>query len=145
MPKRAMRERLIGARAPTKRRGGFELLTRAADNQGEQNEGEGELRQAMLELEDEKIAEPALHWKRVQMRQSFRLGLEALFEWIIAEIGGGTMTTEALAAHMLKCAPPTYGQHWRWRRQCTNNPLGPLGGGRSVGRGEPQVDTWNSP
>src|SRR5690606_17106591 len=35
-----------------------------------------------------------------------------------------------------QCRPPvplrsTYGQHWRWRRQCTNNPIGPLGGGRS--------------
>jgi hypothetical protein len=25
----------------------------------------------------------------------------------------------------------TYGQHWRWRRQCTNNPNGSPGGGRS--------------
>ena len=35
-----------------------------------------------------------------------------------------------------QCRPPvplrsTYGQHWRWRRQCTNNPIGPLGGGWS--------------
>ena len=108
--KRAMRERLMGARAPTKRRGGFELLTRAVDDQHEADEGEGELRPAMLELEDAKIAEPALHWNRVQMRQSFRLGLEALFEWIIAEIGGGTMTTEVLAAHMLERTPPEEGQ-----------------------------------
>jgi putative transposase len=26
----------------------------------------------------------------------------------------------------------TYGQHWRWRNECTNNPCGPLGGGRSI-------------
>ncbi|MGQ3290541.1 SCO family protein [Sphingopyxis sp.] len=39
-----------------------------------------------------------------------------------------------------QCRPPvplrsTYGQHWRWRPQCTNSPRGPLGGGRSKAYG----------
>jgi hypothetical protein len=36
-------------------------------------------------------------WRRVQVRQLFRLSLEAFFYWIFLEIGEGTRSTETLA------------------------------------------------
>lgn len=35
-------------------------------------------------------------WRRVQVRQLFRLSLEAFFYWVFLEIGGGTRSIETL-------------------------------------------------
>ena len=101
--RQAMRDRLIGDIASKSRRGGFQLLARVYEDA---EEGDGELdqetlRPAMCDLATNELHDEVVLWRRVQVRQAFRLALEALFEWMVGEIGGGTMTTEALARRLL--------------------------------------------
>ena len=65
-----------------------------------------------------------------------------------SKLGGGITTPSVRTARRdtdhrrrklihRQCCPPvplrsTSGQHWRWRRKCTNNQHGPFGGGRSA-------------
>lgn len=99
--RKAMRDRLIGDVSSKRRRGGFQLLARVCENADEEELGEEMLRPAMCDLTTNELHDEVVLWRRIQVRQAFRLALEALFEWIIGEIGGGTLTTEALARRLL--------------------------------------------
>ncbi|WP_294644202.1 hypothetical protein [uncultured Aureimonas sp.] len=98
----AMCDRLVGEVASRSRRGGFRLLTRVCEDVEEDERDEETLRPAMFDLASNELHEEVVLWRRVQVRQAFRLALEALFEWIVGQIGGGTLTTEALAQRLLK-------------------------------------------
>jgi hypothetical protein len=96
----AMGDRLIGERASLNRRGGFKLLTQSLAEVDV--EGDDSARHEMYENDDAEVGDEVLLWRRIQVRQAFRLALETLFEWIIAEIDGGTLNTKALAERLLK-------------------------------------------
>lgn len=89
------RKRLMGGLASAQRRGGFELLSEVFQTE----QTESMTRAAMC---DEGDGDAAQRWHRVQVRQAFRLALEALFEWMTGEIGGGILDTGALASRLLK-------------------------------------------
>lgn len=99
----AMRERLIGDVASKSRRGGFRLLARICENaeEGDEELDQDTLRPLMCTFATDDLNDEMVLWHRVQVRQAFRLALEALFEWIVCEVGGGTLTTEALARRLL--------------------------------------------
>ena len=97
--RRGMRDRLRGKRASTSRRGGFTLLARACADVSADDEDR--VRVAMFALDDPDLRDEAVSWRRVQVRQAFRLALESLFEWIIATIDDGLISTEALAQHLI--------------------------------------------
>lgn len=99
--RKSMRARLIGDISSKSRRGGFQLLASAFEETDEQQRDEGTLRRAMYDLEAEDLREEVLRWRRVQVRQCFRLSLEALFEWMIGQIGGETLSTGQLAQRLL--------------------------------------------
>lgn len=100
--RKAMCDRLVGEVASGSRRGGFRLLTRVCEDVEEDEMDEETLRPAMFDLASNELHEEVVLWRRVQVRQAFRLALEALFEWIVGQIGGGTLTTEALAQRLLE-------------------------------------------
>ncbi|WP_016745157.1 hypothetical protein [Rhizorhabdus wittichii] len=89
----AFRDRLTGSESGKNRKAGIELLKVAAD----QTDGadESDVRRMMTEQPD--AEEAALLWKRMQMRQLFRLALEALFEWSVIQIDDGVLATKILA------------------------------------------------
>ena len=100
--RKSMRARLVGDIASKQRRGGFRLLARVwEDVEEEEERGEDALRPAMYDLASNELHEEVVLWRRVQVRQAFRLALEALFEWVVGEIGGGTFMTVALAIRLL--------------------------------------------
>lgn len=100
--RKAMCDRLVGEVASRSRRGGFRLLTRVCEDVEEDELDEETLRPAMFDLASNELHEEVVLWRRVQVRQAFRLALEALFEWIVGQIGGGTLTTEVLAQRLLE-------------------------------------------
>lgn len=101
LERRAMRDRLIGDVASKSRRDGFRLLARVCEDVNEEELDEGTLRAAMCDLTTNELHDEVVRWRRIQVRQAFRLALEALFEWMVGEIGGGALTTEALARRLL--------------------------------------------
>jgi hypothetical protein len=98
-----IRDRLIGDVASKSRRGGFRLLARVCEDAEEEGYelNQETLRPAMCDLATDELQSEVVLWRRVQVRQAFRLALEALFEWMVGEVGGGTLTTEALARRLL--------------------------------------------
>lgn len=99
--RKSMHARLIGDLSSKSRRGGFRLLARAFEVTDEQERDEGTLRHVMYDLEAEDLHEEVLRWRRIQVRQGFRLSLESLFEWMIGQIAGETLSTEELAQRLL--------------------------------------------
>jgi hypothetical protein len=83
------RERLVGETAG-KRHRGFELLREAAGGAAEHHEAE--LRAAMCSSALE--SEASIDWKRVQVRQLFRLALEALMRWLQMQLDEPMSTAE---------------------------------------------------
>jgi hypothetical protein len=98
----AFHERLLGKRASPARRAGFQLL-RHALAEWECPE-ESDAREAMCEVDYADTAEIALAWRRLQVRQAFRLALEALLEWVVREIGDDTLTTAELSRRLIEAA-----------------------------------------
>ena len=98
----AFQDRLGGPEAGA-RQAGIELLVRCADDADEDAEElENEIRRAMCANLEAPGA--ALRWKRTQTRQTFRLALEVMFEWVVKELGSGVLSTEALAKRFLEAA-----------------------------------------
>lgn len=111
--RKAMSDRLIGERSTLNRRGGFRMLTMSLAEV--EVEGEGAARHELYDNDDADTAGEVLLWRRVQVRQAFRLALESLFEWIVAEIDGGTLTTKILVARLLErscCEAGSTAQEW---------------------------------
>lgn len=113
--RKAMGERLIGKVASTSRRGGFRLLARACEGADKDQLVEEVLRPAMYDLSSNELHEEVMRWRRVQVRQSFRLALEALFEWMVCEIDSGTLTTGEMARRLIEeagCAKGASAGEW---------------------------------
>jgi len=97
-----MHERLIGDRASPTRRAGFKLLRDALEDWEAPEESDA--REAMGDLDEGECADTSLAWRRLQVRQGFRLALEALLEWVVAEIGDRTVTTAELSRRFIEAA-----------------------------------------
>jgi len=106
-----MFERLGGAAAPPARQRGVALLQAAYTDLGEEEPEDGALRRRMADLAaawNNPSLRPATAdiWRRVQIRQLFRLALEGYFHWIVGKlIQQGSMTSEALALTFLAELP----------------------------------------
>jgi hypothetical protein len=97
--KQVMAEMLLGTKAPPSRRNGCTLMRAAVDFT--HTTDTGAVRAAMAGAPSSFTPPSDLDatlkaWRRVQVRQLFRLSLEAFFYWVFLEIGGGTRSIEAL-------------------------------------------------
>ena len=107
--KRVMAAALAGAGAPLSRRDGCALMIAAAQHTSTAELAQ--IRAAMTGVPsnfsppDELLGSLAA-WRRVQIRQLFRLALEALFYWIFLEIEDGAQRTQTLANSFLAQALP---------------------------------------
>jgi hypothetical protein len=102
--KRVMANMLRGTAAPPSRRSGCALMIEAAKYTS--TAVAGAVRAAMAGAPSNFVPSSDLDgalkaWRRVQVRQLFRLSLEALFYWVFLEIGGGTKSTETLVTAFL--------------------------------------------
>jgi hypothetical protein len=124
--KRFMAEALLGSKAPKERQMGGALMLQAARHSlGEAirltEEQIDHVRRAMTGAPTNFV--PLAHlrdaseaWRRVQVRQLFRLSLEAFLYWIILEIDKGPKSTDVLVADFLvQClARPERGTAGEW-------------------------------
>jgi hypothetical protein len=109
--KRFMAEALVGSKAPKERQLGGALVLEAAryslgDEDILEEEAIDRVRRAMAGqptnfVPATRVQSAAEAWRRVQVRQLFRLALEALLYWIIQEIGKCPKPTEALVTDFL--------------------------------------------
>lgn len=104
-----MRELLIGATAPVGRRLGGQLMLAAAAH--EDSTEAGVVRSAMAGAPASFTPPPELveirdSWRRVQLRQLFRLSLESLFYWMMLNLEGPPRPIEALVSDFLGQIPP---------------------------------------
>ena len=104
--RQAMAETLAGEHANKHRRRGINLTVAAA---GHLKNGTDLLavRRTMCGAPTDFSPVPELQiageaWRKVQVRQAFRLALEALLHWILRRLDGGPMTTAALAEAFLE-------------------------------------------
>ena len=93
--KQAGFKRLAGTTADPKRRLGLQLIEQAIAQIGHDSEevDVAELRRFMSEspeqwLDDEALISTALAWRRLQIRQLFRLALESTFYWLLGVLEG---------------------------------------------------------
>jgi hypothetical protein len=107
-------DRLAGVGAARHRREGLALIEAASApllvNDGDAPSLDvGALRRRMADrpiswLEDEALHPRAQAWRRLQIRQLFRLGLEALFSWMLMELTEDPQSTEVLVKRFLTAA-----------------------------------------
>ena len=108
-----MADMLAGSHAPTERRTGVALMIDAVRHTG--NEEVNLVRRLMAGgspdyQPTDTLGEAQAKWRRVQVRQVFRLSLECLFSWIITRLDGGPLTTDQLVEEALAdWSPP---QSW---------------------------------
>ena len=98
-------DRLAGKTADPKRRLGLQLVERAfAELQLDDEEVEVEdLRRLMADMPDtwldgEELTSTALAWRRLQIRQLFRLALESTFYWLLGILEGEPKSSRSLGA-----------------------------------------------
>lgn len=103
--KSVMADMLMGMKAPMLRQNGCSLTLAAAGHVGTSEPSD--IRVAMSGTPsnfrpDDKLVPAALAWRRVQVRQLFRLSLEALLTWIIRRLNddGPQSSTELVAAFL---------------------------------------------
>jgi len=106
-----MRELLLGDGAPLRRRLGCRLMLAAAMH--EHSVDPARLRAAMSGLPStftptEDLVEIGEAWRRLQVRQLFRLSLEALFYWTMLSLDGPPRSIDTLADNFLEQLP-SYG------------------------------------
>ncbi len=104
-----MRELLLGFTAPIGRRLGGRLMLAASLH--EHSTDAGRLRAAMAGPPSTFAPPPELvdirnAWRRVQVRQLFRLSLEALFYWTMLNLEGPPRSIDALVRDFLDQLPP---------------------------------------
>jgi hypothetical protein len=98
----AFQERLKGSESGARQAGVKLLVGCASQAADDADDWQDEIRRGMCDSPE--IPEAARRWKRTQMRQAFRLALEAMFEWIVKELGSSVLTTEALAKRFLEAS-----------------------------------------
>jgi len=102
--KRVMTEMLLGSVAPLARRKGGALMLAAVAHAGTKEVVS--VRRTMAGAPSNFVPPPDLDgafeaWRRIQVRQLFRLSLEALLYWTICQIEEGPRSTEALVGTFL--------------------------------------------
>jgi len=107
--KRVMANMLAGAGAPVSPRNGCELMIAASRYKSSRDAGQ--VRAAMTGAPSKFAPDEGLRgslnaWRRVQVRQLFRLSLEALLYWIFQETERGAKPTETLVKSFLNQAGP---------------------------------------
>jgi hypothetical protein len=120
-----MAELLGGESADKRRRFGVALAVQAAYALAPQ---EGSVRRAMCGSPTDfhppgPLAETSTRWRKVQVRQVFRLALEALFAWSIGRLGIVPTPTEALVSAFLRSAP-TANESATTNRWLSKSPVG---------------------
>lgn len=120
---------LIGPSAPLERRLGVNLMLAASVH--EKSTNTVVLRGAMTGAPAKfapprELIEIRNKWRRVQMRQLFRLSLESLFYWMMLNLEGPPRPIDALVKAFLELLPP-YGdvKARDWLRTLTSADLGP--------------------
>lgn len=102
-------DRLAGEDAPVARRQGLALVRAAHEGLGSIDPGADELRRWMAGppagwTSDADLALTAMRWRKVQVRQAFRLALEGLLYWVMGRLEDGPRTSAALTrAFLLDC------------------------------------------
>lgn len=100
-------DRLVGEHAVPARRDGFALVRAAYEVASPEHFSAAGVRATMAAAASvEWSASPTLFriatvWRKVQVRQVFRLALEALLHWMIATLDGGPMASASLACLFL--------------------------------------------
>lgn len=102
-------ERLAGPQADPMRREGMTMLEAAVEYLDDDEPEASALRVLMASPPEEWLDIADLHpradaWRRLQIRQLFRLSLEAMFYWIIRELVDRPVGTEELARRFAKQA-----------------------------------------
>ncbi len=105
-------DRLAGPQADNLRREGMAMLEAAIDTLGDEEPEAGPLRELMAVPPQDWLEITDLHpradaWRRLQIRQLFRLSLEAMFYWILRELVDRPVGTEELAQRCLDQATLT--------------------------------------
>ncbi|MFL1463444.1 hypothetical protein ACI6QG_14660 [Roseococcus sp. DSY-14] len=110
--RRAMAHALAGAGAPKARRAGVALMVSAMGRLPADRSDAGDaaaLRRAMCEPGaaggSGAMEETRLAWRTVQVRQAFRLALEALLHWTVGELLAGPRSTADLVGAFLGQVP----------------------------------------
>ena len=127
-----MRELLCGASAPDKRRLGVELLL--ASSAYAQSTEAALLRKAMAGSPSDFTPARYLEqtrdaWRRLQVRQLFRLSLEALFYWMqLALEGRPPLSINSLVTRFLEevAEPASTGGAWGWVESLADRSAGPV-------------------
>jgi hypothetical protein len=125
-----MSELLLGSSAPVGRRQGGELMLFAAAH--EDSRSVERLRAAMAGPPSD-FTPPEHHlgirdaWRRVQVRQLFRLSLEALFYWMIRNLEGPPLSIGSLVSGFLVQVPRPAGitKAGEWIQSLSPAPAGP--------------------
>lgn len=105
--KKFMRAVLVGDRAASVRRRGIQFMLAVAEHIGSAEADkvrESMTRKASRLGLSTDFDDVSLAWRRVQMRQAFRLALEALFSWLIRQLGRGPLSTEQVVANLIEQA-----------------------------------------
>jgi hypothetical protein len=102
--KRIMTEMLLGSGAPLTRRKGGALMLAASAHAA--SAGVASVRRTMAGAPSNFVPPADLNdaledWRRIQVRQLFRLSLEALFYWTVLQIEEGPRSTEVLVGAFL--------------------------------------------
>ena len=116
---RIMAEMLQGSRAPLKRQAGFRLVLAAAAQAASRRVDQVRITMTGSLLNfapSDELQDAVVAWRRVQVRQLFRLALEALLYWILRQIEGEPRTTSALVEALLGQIPdrPTHVAAREW-------------------------------
>lgn len=124
-----MRELLVGPAAPVGRRLGGQLMLAAAAH--ENSTATDVVRSAMAGAPasftpPQDLREIRDVWRRVQVRQLFRLALESLFYWMMLNLEGPPRPIEDLVSDFLSQVPPHDGANARdWRASLVQGGVGP--------------------
>ncbi len=120
---------LIGDAAPPARRFGVRLLLAASSYK--KSVDTAALRVAMCNVPEkfgshEELLETCSKWRRVQVRQLFRLSLEALLYWIMLNLEESPRSVEALVKAFLEALPSVAnGNTGVWIRDLISDDLSP--------------------
>jgi hypothetical protein len=127
--KEVMKEMLLGAGAPPARRKGCALMLAAVSHAGVNDVAS--VRMTMAGPPSNFVSPPDLDkafeaWRRVQVRQLFRLSLEALLYWIIYQVEKGSQSTDSLVSEFLAQARRGKdGTAEQWLRRGRARAIGP--------------------
>ncbi|MBW8911303.1 MAG: hypothetical protein JF564_05320 [Sphingomonas sp.] len=108
--RRAGFDRLAGPQADNLRREGMSMLEAAVNISADEEPNAAGLRELMATPPEDWLDDTALHpradaWRRLQIRQLFRLSLEAMFSWILWQLDyDGALGTDELVRRFINDA-----------------------------------------